>query len=276
MLWNVTHDVAVFNDLVDLRKKMYRHLFVQRKKMKKLSRNCGNFKSDRYCVGQIQSIAFRTSTALCEFLTLGRAPVLGCHKEEQTDHSGIAPRVDVSTRRLDFKIQVINTIEGSRGGHSDDCLQNSLRPLRNFIVIGGSPSIALLIGSNDFIAYCDASKKGLGGVLMQREKCDVRSHDLGLFCTEPSVWVLHRSQEFATHFGSKRERTRTTAKSSSLGLTIVWDLPKDLNLLSRSSETRVPENIKSGRRLGGNCWLNNAKFTDAIRETKVGTRADGT
>ncbi|GKF78386.1 putative reverse transcriptase domain-containing protein, partial [Tanacetum coccineum] len=25
-------------------------------------------------------------------------------------------------------------------------------------------------GSEDFIAYCDASKKGLGAVLMQREK----------------------------------------------------------------------------------------------------------
>ncbi|GKG53132.1 putative reverse transcriptase domain-containing protein, partial [Tanacetum coccineum] len=30
--------------------------------------------------------------------------------------------------------------------------------------------LALPEGSEDFIAYCDASKKGLGAVLMQREK----------------------------------------------------------------------------------------------------------
>ncbi|GJS56777.1 putative reverse transcriptase domain-containing protein [Tanacetum coccineum] len=33
-----------------------------------------------------------------------------------------------------------------------------------------SPILALPEGSKDFIAYCDASKKGLGAVLMQREK----------------------------------------------------------------------------------------------------------
>ncbi|GJU77304.1 putative reverse transcriptase domain-containing protein [Tanacetum coccineum] len=34
-----------------------------------------------------------------------------------------------------------------------------------------APILALPEGSEDFIAYCDASKKGLGAVLMQREKC---------------------------------------------------------------------------------------------------------
>ncbi|GJS06444.1 putative reverse transcriptase domain-containing protein [Tanacetum coccineum] len=33
-----------------------------------------------------------------------------------------------------------------------------------------APILALLEGSEDFITYCDASKKGLGAVLMQREK----------------------------------------------------------------------------------------------------------
>ncbi|GKG37247.1 putative reverse transcriptase domain-containing protein, partial [Tanacetum coccineum] len=33
-----------------------------------------------------------------------------------------------------------------------------------------TPILALPEGSEDFIAYCDASKKGLGAVLMQREK----------------------------------------------------------------------------------------------------------
>ncbi|GJY27182.1 putative reverse transcriptase domain-containing protein, partial [Tanacetum coccineum] len=33
-----------------------------------------------------------------------------------------------------------------------------------------APILALLEGSEDFIIYCDALKKGLGAVLMQREK----------------------------------------------------------------------------------------------------------
>ncbi|GJV99414.1 putative reverse transcriptase domain-containing protein [Tanacetum coccineum] len=39
-----------------------------------------------------------------------------------------------------------------------------------FDQLQGAPILALPEGSEDFIAYCDASKKGLGAVLMQREK----------------------------------------------------------------------------------------------------------
>ncbi|GJX67826.1 reverse transcriptase domain-containing protein [Tanacetum coccineum] len=38
-----------------------------------------------------------------------------------------------------------------------------------------APILALPEGSEDFIAYCDASKKGLGAVLMQREKKDLNT-----------------------------------------------------------------------------------------------------
>ncbi|GJS90878.1 putative nucleotidyltransferase, ribonuclease H [Tanacetum coccineum] len=46
-----------------------------------------------------------------------------------------------------------------------------------------APILALPEGSEDFIAYCDASKKGLGDVLMQREKviayasCQLKTHE---------------------------------------------------------------------------------------------------
>ncbi|GKA22269.1 putative reverse transcriptase domain-containing protein [Tanacetum coccineum] len=39
-----------------------------------------------------------------------------------------------------------------------------------FLGLASAPILALPEGSKDFIAYCDASKKGLGIVLMQREK----------------------------------------------------------------------------------------------------------
>ncbi|GJT90120.1 putative reverse transcriptase domain-containing protein [Tanacetum coccineum] len=43
-----------------------------------------------------------------------------------------------------------------------------------------APILALPEGSEDFIAYCDASKKGLGAVLMQREKVGAVAYKLEL------------------------------------------------------------------------------------------------
>ncbi|GJW87951.1 putative reverse transcriptase domain-containing protein [Tanacetum coccineum] len=83
---------------------------------------------------------------------------------------------------------------------------------------------ALPEGSEDFMAYCDASKKGLGDVLMQREKvisyasCQLKiheknytTHDLELVAVEITLKNLehlfyirtnctddHRSQDMHT------------------------------------------------------------------------------
>ncbi|GJU96207.1 putative reverse transcriptase domain-containing protein [Tanacetum coccineum] len=62
--------------------------------------------------------------------------------------------------------------------------------------------LALPEGSEDFIVYCDASIKGLGAVLMQREKANVVADAL-------------------------RRRTGTTVKVfEALGMTISLDHPK--------------------------------------------------
>nr|GFB26171.1 putative reverse transcriptase domain-containing protein [Tanacetum cinerariifolium] len=42
--------------------------------------------------------------------------------------------------------------------------------IRQFLGLAGAPILALPEGSEDFVVYCDASHKGLGSVLMQREK----------------------------------------------------------------------------------------------------------
>ncbi|GJZ11839.1 putative reverse transcriptase domain-containing protein [Tanacetum coccineum] len=42
--------------------------------------------------------------------------------------------------------------------------------IRQFLGLASAPILALPEGSEDFITYCDASKKVLGAVLMQREK----------------------------------------------------------------------------------------------------------
>ncbi|GJR57636.1 putative reverse transcriptase domain-containing protein [Tanacetum coccineum] len=51
-----------------------------------------------------------------------------------------------------------------------------------------APILALPEGSEDFIAYCDASKKGLGAVLMQREK-------VIFFCNHDSMKIQRKTTE---------------------------------------------------------------------------------
>ncbi|GKF99539.1 putative reverse transcriptase domain-containing protein [Tanacetum coccineum] len=67
-----------------------------------------------------------------------------------------------------------------------------------------APILALPKGSKDFIAYCDASKKGLGAVLMQREKVisyasrQLKIHEKNytthyLYGTKCTVFTDHKS-----------------------------------------------------------------------------------
>ncbi|GJQ92233.1 putative reverse transcriptase domain-containing protein [Tanacetum coccineum] len=59
-----------------------------------------------------------------------------------------------------------------------------------------APILALPEGSEDFIAYCDTSKKGLGAVLMQRETGDFRMHYASLKIHEREhirmIWILEQ------------------------------------------------------------------------------------
>ncbi|GJW55176.1 putative reverse transcriptase domain-containing protein [Tanacetum coccineum] len=85
------------------------------------------------------------------------------------------------------KVQFLGHVINSKGIHVDPAKIESIKDwaspkspteIRQFLglagyyrrFIEGAPILALPEGSEDFIAYCDASKKGLGAVLMQREK----------------------------------------------------------------------------------------------------------
>ncbi|GJU20346.1 putative reverse transcriptase domain-containing protein [Tanacetum coccineum] len=100
-----------------------------------------------------------------------------------------------------------------------------------------APILALPKGSEDFIAYCDASKKAnvVADALSRKER-------------EPPLRVR------------------------ALVMTISLDLPKQI--LNAQTEARKPENIKS-EDVGG-MLIENAKFPEAIREQKLEPRADGT
>ncbi|GJS85801.1 putative reverse transcriptase domain-containing protein [Tanacetum coccineum] len=152
-----------------------------------------------------------------------------------------------------------------------------------------APILALPKGSEDFIAYCDASKKGLGAVLMQREKViayasrqlkihekNYTTHDLELGAVLLSDYYC----EIRYHPGkanvvvdalSRKERDQPL-RVRALVMTIGLDLPKQI--LNAQTEARKPENIKN-EDVGG-MLVENAKNPEAIRTEKLEPRADGT
>ncbi|GJT73881.1 putative reverse transcriptase domain-containing protein [Tanacetum coccineum] len=81
------------------------------------------------------------------------------------------------------KVQFLGHVINSRGKHVDPAKIESIKDwaspktpteIRQFLGLAGyyrsAPILDLPEGSEDFVVYCDASHKGLGAVLMQREK----------------------------------------------------------------------------------------------------------
>ncbi|GJX07036.1 putative reverse transcriptase domain-containing protein [Tanacetum coccineum] len=88
-----------------------------------------------------------------------------------------------------------------------------------------APILALPEGSEDFIAYCDASKKGLGAVLMQREKI-WRHYLYGTKCT---VFTDHKSLQHILdqkelNMRQRRWKEREPLRVRALVMTIGLDL----------------------------------------------------
>nr|GFD26800.1 putative reverse transcriptase domain-containing protein [Tanacetum cinerariifolium] len=98
--------------------------------------------------------------------------------------------------------------------------------------------LALPEGSEDFVAYCDASIKGKANVVADAQ--------------------------------SRKERKPLRVRA--LVMTIGLDLPKQI--LNAQTEARKLENIKK-EDVGG-ILVENAKNPDAIREQKLEPRANGT
>ncbi|GJV12459.1 homeodomain-like protein [Tanacetum coccineum] len=96
-----------------------------------------------------------------------------------------------------------------------------------------APILALPEGSEDFIAYCDASKKGLA--------LGICSQDLETLFIRNQVYSVHRSQEFATHFRSKRAEHEATTMLSCYVITMRYTI-------SPGEEQRCSAHFKQERR----------------------------
>ncbi|GJT58481.1 putative reverse transcriptase domain-containing protein [Tanacetum coccineum] len=160
-----------------------------------------------------------------------------------------------------------------------------------------APILALPEGSEDFIAYCDASIKGLGVVLMQRDKViayasrqlkihekNYTTHDLELravvfalkiwrhymYGTKCTVFTDHKSLQHILNQKELNMRQRRWLEL--LIMTIGLDLPKQI--LNAQTEARKPENIKN-EDVGG-MLIENSKDLEKLRTKKLEPRADGT
>ncbi|GJT80665.1 putative reverse transcriptase domain-containing protein [Tanacetum coccineum] len=143
-----------------------------------------------------------------------------------------------------------------------------------------------LLRERIFIAYCDASKKGLGAVLMQREKVisyasrqlkihekNYTTHDLelGAVVFALKIWRHYLEGElFDADALSRKEREPLRVRA--LVMTIGLDLPKQI--LKAQTEARKPENIKK-EDVGG-ILVENSKDPEKLRTEKLEPRADGT
>ncbi|GJU64929.1 putative reverse transcriptase domain-containing protein [Tanacetum coccineum] len=122
-----------------------------------------------------------------------------------------------------------------------------------------APILTLPEGSKDFIIYCDASIKGLGVVLMQKEKCFSKTLETN-FVREPSVRCSRITRVYNTflikrncNMGCSLGRNEATIKRvRALVMTIGLNLPKQI--LDAQTEAQKLENIKN-EDVGGMSWL---------------------
>nr|GFB47859.1 putative reverse transcriptase domain-containing protein [Tanacetum cinerariifolium] len=120
-----------------------------------------------------------------------------------------------------------------------------------------APILPLPEGCEDFIVYCDASNKGLGAMLMQREKVisyasrqlkihekNYTTHDLEL---EAVVFALNIWRHYL--YG-----TKCTVFTDHKSLQHILD-QKELNMRQRRwKEQEPPLRVKTGEHQGGRCW----------------------
>nr|GEX72029.1 putative reverse transcriptase domain-containing protein [Tanacetum cinerariifolium] len=138
-------------------------------------------------------------------------------------------------------------------------------------------------GSEDFIVYCDASNKGLGAMLMQREK--VISYTSRQLKIHEKNYTTHDLELRAVVFALKIWRhylcgTKCTVFTDHKSLQHILDL-KEQNMrqrrwqiLNAQTEAGIPKNIKK-EDVGG-MLVENSKDSEKVRTEKLEPRTDGT
>nr|GEZ97225.1 putative reverse transcriptase domain-containing protein [Tanacetum cinerariifolium] len=136
-----------------------------------------------------------------------------------------------------------------------------------------APILALPEGSEDFIVYCDAANKGLGTVLMQREKVisyasrQLKIHEKNYTTHDLELGAVVFALKIWRHYLKERE---PPLRVRALVMTIGLDLPR--KILNAQTEARKPKNIKK-EDVGGRQILNaqtEARKLKNIKKEDVG------
>ncbi|GJX76356.1 putative reverse transcriptase domain-containing protein [Tanacetum coccineum] len=128
-----------------------------------------------------------------------------------------------------------------------------------------APILALPERSEDFVVHCDVSHKGLGVVLMQREKVIAYA----------SRQLKIHEKNYTTHdleLGSVVKERSKPLRVRALVMTIGLDLPKQI--LNAQTEAQKLKNIKN-EDVGG-MLLENSKDPEKLRTEKLEPRTNGT
>nr|GEY64117.1 putative reverse transcriptase domain-containing protein [Tanacetum cinerariifolium] len=118
-----------------------------------------------------------------------------------------------------------------------------------------APILALPEGSEYFIVYSDASNKGSGAVLMQREKKELNMRQrrwLELLNNYDCDIHYHPGKANGVADALSRKEREPPLRVRALVMTIGLDLPRQI--LNAQTKARKPENIKT-EDVGGMSWL---------------------
>nr|GEV98958.1 putative reverse transcriptase domain-containing protein [Tanacetum cinerariifolium] len=117
-----------------------------------------------------------------------------------------------------------------------------------------APILALPEGSKDFIVYCDASIKGLGVVLMQREKTEARkpenikNEDVGGISLHKALGtILDMSTAYHPEIDEQSERTIQTLKDMLHARTVDFEKVSFNRLLDKSWRSSNPRSKINSR-----------------------------
>nr|GFB86556.1 reverse transcriptase domain-containing protein [Tanacetum cinerariifolium] len=135
------------------------------------------------------------------------------------------------------------------------------------------PILALPEGSEDFIVYCDGSNKGLGAVLMQKEKKELNIRQrrcLELLSDYDCEICYHTGKANVVADTLSRKEREPPLRVRALVMTIGLDLPRQI--LNAQTKARKPENIKK-QDVGGRL-VENSRDLEKVRKEKLEPRAD--
>nr|GEU61515.1 putative reverse transcriptase domain-containing protein [Tanacetum cinerariifolium] len=138
-----------------------------------------------------------------------------------------------------------------------------------------APILALLKGSKDFVAYCDASHKGLGAVLMQKEKKELNMRQrrwLELLSDYDCEIRYHPGKANVVAEALSRKEWIKPLRVRALVMMISLDLPK--KILGSQTEAKKPKSLKK-EDVGG-MLIENSKDPKKFRKEKLEPRTDGT